>query len=169
MKSIKIIPEKERVLKVDLNAPIIPGKSLAGIELGENISRYLWELNTDHYFNFGEKVKINAYAPMFIAYTIESFGLEIVVYVPEGEIVSLSVRSPYIGKWNGKVGIGMNTKELKEYLPDLRVSEGRLVSPEISGIKFSYPSFIDDLDSYNIYDFPDFILEEITIFNTIFY
>lgn len=91
----------------DINAPIIPSKSIGNISLYANITEYydlikqncVWNLITDKYDN------IKLHSPFHIAYNIAN-TMTLVFHIPNGKLMKIIANKNYKGLYNN-IHVGM--------------------------------------------------------------
>jgi hypothetical protein len=105
---------------LDLNAPIIPGLSAAGIRVGSEHSELAEAGQSKPERIHGNDVKYRLGA--------------VTLWVNDGLIEQVSVRSPYRGKVNGLIGIGDRIADVQAaFGPVVEDDDDNLVVPALPG------------------------------------
>jgi hypothetical protein len=91
-------------MKIDLEAPIIPGRTAGNILLGTDVMSVIED--SDIQFEKDDKIEVIIYrSPNITLYTNR-----------EGTIHQIMVHGNYLGKINEKVGLGTTYEDLQHYL-----------------------------------------------------
>jgi hypothetical protein len=107
-------------MELDLNAPIVPGKSAAGITLGQPLSEFIRKYG--ELFSF----KGNRYC-----------SESVIVSIADDVVSQIGVFDGYRGKIAGKIGIGSTDKEVELFLGVIEENDyDDLVVKGISGFCF---------------------------------
>lgn len=124
---------------MNIEAPIVPGESAAGIQLGSPIE----ELLTEHKnaFDSGEVVK-----PSFPTLVITRYRSAMVdVWVTKGKVETIMVHDGYRGKLMGKIGLGSTIADIERYIGALEEDEeDNLVIPDFPGLVFEVEGYFPD-------------------------
>lgn len=135
-------------IKIDFSLDIIPGKSIGGISLGDNVDDVTLSLSEGVSFeifdfeNFGVKYHCCKLGGGAVSFTIDE----------SGKIISLWCEPPYKGSFNGKLYPGITAKELREVTRKQNLVKGYLVVDNIYGLYFGMPDDIDDFNSFSDVD-----------------
>lgn len=125
---------------LNLNTPIIPAKSLGGIELGEKIIQPdLQQLILNQ-----SLFKPEAYSlisPFQASYSLENGNLLITVDVRNGKIFHLAGLAGYTGKLFDKISIGMKIGDAMKLVPDLYydIAQEQVLCRGILGVAIDPP------------------------------
>lgn len=133
---------------IDLNAPIVPGKSAAGVVLGTNISKVI----DDHRFSFSASNLDSKTGEM--KYTSNN----IVLWTQSEKICQIMVRENYQGLVNGVMGVGTSLNLVRSQLGDTDLDEyDNLVIKGIAGLSIEIdvdgnPSTVTEIYVFSPYD-----------------
>lgn len=145
---------------VSLVEDIIPGKSIGGICLGDNVADVIesvgdkFSIDAISFENFGTKYfyyKINNGA---ISFTCNE----------SGKIVSLWCKPPYLGKFDKKFYPGITVRELKNISKKQSIIKGYLIIDNNKLIYYGMPEDIDDFNRFSDLD-DDVIFDELYVGN----
>jgi len=104
----------------DLAAPIVPGKSAAGIKLGQSI---------DEIIKFHQPVEIHSLGDG-AKYCFNQIDL----WVRNGKVVQISVKFDYLGNVQNKIGIGATINDVQSAFGKvMEDEEDNLIVPSIPG------------------------------------
>lgn len=145
---------------MNINAEIISGKSIGDIEIGKSIDAYLPSIYQEN-----KKVEVNVYDNPGIklhSYRIDD-GLITINADEGGTILNVSCKSPYKGKYQGKLYPGMSVAQIVAATQKQLLIHGFLVVDNDFGFCFNLPHpYDDDLD--HISELPDdLILDEVYV------
>lgn len=145
---------------MNINAEIVSGRSIGDIEIGKPIDPYLASVYQEN-----RKVELNTYDNPGLklhSYRIDD-GLITINADENGTILNVSCRSPYKGKYKGKLHPGMSVAQVVAATQKQLLIHGFLVVDNDYGFCFNLPSpYDDDLD--HISELPDdLILEEVYV------
>lgn len=117
---------------IDLRAPIVPGKSAAGFTLGTSIhSIDPAVLRGFHY----EEVKNDFLKPEDRAK--KYIQHDVVLYFERDTLTQIAVMRNYVGKIEGKLGIGRTVSEFEELFGGVKGDdEGNMVFSNLRGLCF---------------------------------
>ena len=125
---------------MNIEAPIVPGESAAGIKLGTPIEEVLNEhTNT---FDSGEVVK-----PTFpVRVTTWYRSAMVDLWVIKGKVAQIMVHDGYRGKLMGKIGLGSTFADIERYIGAWEEDEeDNLVSRDYPGLFFRVEGYFPDL------------------------
>src|SRR5713101_47643 len=95
---------------MNIDAPIVPGESAAGIQLGSPIEELLNEHKNA--FDSGEVVK-----PSFPTLVITRYRSAMVdVWVTKGKVETIMVHDGYRGKLMDKIGLGSTFADIERHI-----------------------------------------------------
>ncbi|ELY2857425.1 hypothetical protein SMC92_004589 [Cronobacter dublinensis] len=142
---------------INLVSDIIPGKSIGGISLGDNVVDIIecigdeFTIDVFSFENFGVK---------YFCYKINNGAISFTCN-ESGNIISLWCEPPYLGSFNKKLYPGITVGELKKISKKQSIIKGYLV---IDNNKLIYYGMPDDIDDFN--HFSD--LDDDVIFNELY-
>lgn len=126
---------------MNIEAPIIPGESAAGIQLGSSID----ELLSAHknFFDSGEVVK-----PTFpVRVTTHYRSAMVDVWVIKGKVEQIMVHDGYRGKLMGKIGLGSTFADIERNIGAWEEDdEDNLVIRDCPGLFFRVEGYFPDLE-----------------------
>jgi len=133
---------------MNIEAPIIPGESAAGIRLGSLIEEVLNEHTNS--FDSGEIVK-----PTFpIRVTTRYRSAMVDLGVIKGKVEQIMVHDGYRGKLMGTIGLGSTIADIERYIgPVEEDEEDNLVIRNIPGLVFEIEGYFPDLQKDPAYRF----------------
>jgi hypothetical protein len=133
---------------MNIEAPIIPGESAAGIRLGSLIEEVLNEHKNS--FDSGEIVK-----PTFpIRVTTRYRSAMVDLGVIKGKVEQIMVHDGYRGKLMGTIGLGSTIADIERYIgPVEEDEEDNLVIRNIPGLVFEIEGYFPDLQKDPAYRF----------------
>lgn len=138
-----------------LNNLIIPGHSIGGICLGTTVGSFLDQLEADDEI----KAENNTIA-------ILNQGLIIIYYTPQTELITaISCNQLFPGIYDNKLWPGMNVADVIRNSSRQTAWSGFVQIDGIEGIGLSLPQENDDFDQLTDFLPPDFIFEELWIYN----
>jgi hypothetical protein len=125
---------------MNIEAPIIPGESAAGIRLGTLIEEVLNEHKNS--FDSGEVVK-----PTFpIRVTTRYRSAMVDLGVIKGKVEQIMVHDGYRGKLVGTIGLGATIADIERYIGLVEEDEeDNLVIRDIPGLVFEIEGYFPDL------------------------
>lgn len=131
---------------------IIPGKSLADINLNDNINNVIENISSIYTIEINDGI------------IILDNGLITIGYENSGSIYSIMCNEKFEGKYNDKLWPGMSVKDVLEHSRNQVALDGCVVVDGINGIGLPLPEGYDDFE--NITDFLslDFIFKYISVF-----
>lgn len=142
---------------IDMTLDIIPGKSIGGICLGDDVNDIIgriggrFDIDKSNFENFGVKYthyKVNKGAVSFVC-------------DESNKVISLWCEPPYKGSFNKKLYPGITAGELKAKSKKQILIKGYLV---IDDNPFIYYGMPDDIDDFNF--FSD--LDDEVVFNELY-
>jgi hypothetical protein len=129
---------------MNIDAPIVPGESAAGIQLGSPIEELL-NAHT-HSFDSGEVVK-----PSFPTLVITRYRSAMVdVWETKGKVETIMVHDGYRGKLMGEIGLGSTVADIERHIGAVEEDEeDNLVIRECPGLFFEiegyFPEYFPEL------------------------
>ncbi len=125
---------------MNIEAPIVPGRSAAGIQLGSPIEEVLNEHKNS--FDSGEVVK-----PTFpVRVTTRYRSAMVDVGVIKGKVEQIMVHDGYRGKLMGKIGLGSTIADIERYIGAVEEDEeDNLVIRDFPGLVFEIEGYFPDL------------------------
>ena len=125
---------------MNIEAPIVPGRSAAGIQLGSPIEEVLNEHKNA--FSSGEVVNISPSFPLNIRYR----SAMVDVWAVEGTVEMIMVHDGYRGKLMGKIGLGSTFADIERYIGAWEEDEeDNLVIRDFPGLFFRVEGYFPDL------------------------
>jgi len=131
---------------------IIPGKSLAGINLGDNINDYI----TNNIFN---NYYIGKNGLMFLDDEIITIG-----YEDDGTIYSIMCDERFEGTYKNKLWAGMSVKDVLDNSHNQVAFGGCVIVDGINGIGLPLPKEYDDFERITDFLPINFIFKYLSIF-----
>jgi hypothetical protein len=145
--------------RMNVNAPILAGHSIGGIELGSDVNSALDELRRE-----GRAINLSIHdrpSIMLHSYEVDE-GLITINADAHGIIVSISCQQPYKGVYEHKLHPGMSVAQIKAVTNKQLLTCSALVLNDELGVFFALPSLYEDCDY--ISEIPeDLVLEEIYV------
>jgi hypothetical protein len=127
-------------VSVNIDAPIVPGESAAGIQLGSPIEEILNEQKNS--FDFGEVVNLSPSFPLNKRYR----SAMVDVWVIEGRVEQIMVHDGYRGKLMGKIGLGSTFADSERHIGAWEEDEeDNLVIRDFPGLFFRVEGYFPDL------------------------
>jgi len=125
---------------MNIEAPIVPGRSAAGIQLGSPIEEVLNEHKNS--FDSGEVVK-----PTFpVRVTTRYRSAMVDVGVIKGKVEQIMVHDGYRGKLMGKIGLGSTIADIERYIGAVEEDEeDNLVIRDFPGLFVEIEGYFPDL------------------------
>ncbi len=125
---------------MNIDAPIVPGESAAGIQLGSPIEELL-NAHT-HSFDSGERAKYS----FLLRATIRYRSAMVDVWAIEGKVEQIMVHDGYCGKLMGKIGLGSTIADIERHIGAVEEDEeDNLVIPDFPGLFFEIEGYFPDL------------------------
>jgi hypothetical protein len=125
---------------MNIEAPIVPGESAAGIQLGSPIEEVLNEYNNS--FSSGEVVNLSPSFPLNIRYR----SAMVDVWSIEGRVEQIMVHDGYRGKLMGNIGLGSTIADIERYAGAWEEDEeDNLVIRDLPGLCFEIEGYFPDL------------------------
>jgi hypothetical protein len=125
---------------MNIEAPIIPGKSAAGIQLRSPIEEFLNEHKNS--FSSGEIANISPRFPQNIRYRSAMDD----VWAIEGNVEQIMVHGGYRGKLMDKIGLGSTFADIERYIGSWEEDEeDNLVIRDLPGLFFRVEGNFPDL------------------------
>ncbi|MEN3753037.1 hypothetical protein [Mangrovibacter yixingensis] len=137
-----------RNTKFDSSLNIVPGKSIGGISLGDNVDEIILSLGenvpfeTFEFENFGTKYRCYRLTKEGLSFTTDE----------QGKIIALWCEPSYNGRFNGRLYPGITAKELRAVTRKQILVKGYLVVDDIYNLYFGMPDDIDDFNSFSDID-----------------
>jgi hypothetical protein len=148
--------------EMNINLEIVSGKSVAGIEIGENISKYLEDIY-DGKYNV-ESIRYNNPNGVFHSYNI-NMDLITINTLESGEIISITCNQEYSGKYRNQLHTGMSVENIIKNSNKQLILHGCLIVNNDFGFYFILPSPYDEIAD-NITQLPkDLVLNYIHVEN----
>lgn len=124
---------------MNTDAPIVPGESAAGIQLGAPIEGLLNAHKNS--FSFGEVVR-----PSFPALITTRYRSEMVdLWVRDGIVDQIMVHNGYRGKLMDKIGLGSTIADVEMYIgPVEEDEEDNLMIRDLPGLFFEIEGYFPD-------------------------
>ncbi|MDX2074914.1 MAG: hypothetical protein SFZ02_00665 [bacterium] len=147
-----------RILRLD--EPIIPAKSLGGINLGEKIIQADLQEMIKHQSLLKPEI-YTLVSPFQVRYTLENSSIYVSVDVRNGKIFHLVALEGYTGKLFDKITVGMKIGDAMKLVPDLYYDEAQeqVLCKDILGIAIDPPEVDPPPDLV-----PDMVISAINIF-----
>lgn len=142
---------------IGLDMDIIPGKSIGGISLGDNVNDVIKSIGEKHpisKYDFQNHTGNYSLYNIFngaISFTCDSNNI----------IVALWCTPPYQGSFNKKLYPGITALEIRRRSKKQEIIKGYLVIDKNSPIYYGMPDEIDDFNSFSE-------LDDDTIFNELY-
>ena len=142
---------------IGLDMDIVPGKSIGGICLGDNINdiiqriEYKYSLTKSSFSNNTGNYSFYRVQGGAISFTTNNHGV----------IVALWCEPPYLGSFKGKLYPGITAREISDKSKRQDIIKGYLVIDQDFTIYFGMPDDIDDFNSFSD-------LDDETIFNELY-
>jgi hypothetical protein len=136
-----------------LNAIIIPGKSIGGIELGGNVEDLISELH--------ESYQLDA-APKSI---IINEGMVTAYHNEKGTILAISCNSTYTGSYQNKLWPGMTVQDVLRTTKQQEADLGFVTFHKIYGIGLLLPQNRDDFERLDDHLSDEFVFDEVWVFD----
>jgi hypothetical protein len=131
---------KRGEVSMNIEAPIVPGESAAGIQLGSPIEEVLNKHK--NYFSSGEVVNLSPSFPLNIRYR----SAMVDVWAIEGRVEQIMVHDGYRGKLMGKIGLGSTIADIERHIGAVEEDEEEnLVSRDFPGLFFEIEGYFPDL------------------------
>jgi hypothetical protein len=125
---------------MNIEAPIVPGESAAGIQLGSPIEEVLNEHNNS--FSSGEVVNLSPSFPLNIRYR----SAMVDIWAIEGRVEQVMVHDGYRGKLMGNIGLGSTIADIERYIGAVEEDEeDNLVIRDFPGLFFEIEGYFPDL------------------------
>ena len=137
-----------------LNNSIVPGKSIGGIHLGENIIDVMYKLEDDHLF---EQTNHNTIV-------VDAGTVTIFHDAETGVITAISCNQNFKGNFMNKLWPGMSVKDVLENSRHQIAWCGFVEIDKFRGIGLSLPAKYDDFERITDFLTPDFIFEELWVY-----
>jgi len=129
---------KEVLMNID--APIVPGKSAAAIQLGSPIEEILEQHNNS--FSPGEVVNLSPSFPLNIRYR----SAMVDVWAVEGKVEQIMVHDGYRGKLMDTIGLGSTIADVERQIgPVEEDEEDNLVIRDCPGLLFEVEGYFPDV------------------------
>lgn len=124
---------------MNIEAPIVPGESAAGIQLGSPIEEILQEQNNS--FRSGEVVNISPSFPLNIRYR----SVMVDVWAVEGRVEQIMVHDGYRGKLMETIGLGSTIADIERQIGAVEEDEeDNLVIRDFPGLLFEIEGYFPD-------------------------
>ncbi len=126
---------------MNIDAPIVPGESAAGIQLGSPIEEVLNEHKNS--FSSGENLKYSRATTRYRSAMVD-------VWVIKGKVEQIMVHDGYRGKLMGKIGLGSTFADIERHIGAWEEDEeDNLVIRDFPGLFFEvegyFPDYFPDL------------------------
>ncbi len=136
-------------VSMNIEAPIVPGESAAGIQLGSPIEEVLNEHKNA--FSSGEVVNLSPSFPLNIQYR----SAMVDVWAIEGRVEQIMVHDGYRGKLMGKIGLGSTFADIERYIGAWEEDEeDNLVIRDCPGLFFRVEGYFPELKDPAFRDAP---------------
>lgn len=133
---------------MNIEAPIIPGIQVAGIQLRSPIEEVLKKHK--NFFSSGEVVNLSPSFPLNIRYRSTMVDL----WAVEGYVEQIMVHDGYRGKLLGTIGLGSTIADIERYIGSVEEDEeDNLVIRDIPGLFFEIEGYFPDLQKDPAYRF----------------
>ncbi|PWD68134.1 hypothetical protein [Pectobacterium parmentieri] len=142
---------------IGLDMDIVPGKSIGGISLGENINEIIQRIECK--YSIAKSIFSNN-TGNYSFYRVQDGAISFTTNNHD-VIVSLWCEPPYSGSFKGKLYPGITAREIREKSKRQDIIKGYLVIDQDFTIYFGMPDDIDDFNS-----FPD--LDDEVVFNELY-
>jgi hypothetical protein len=127
-------------VSINIEAPIVPGISAAGIQLGSPIEDLLNEHKNS--LDSGEVVNLSPSFPLNIRYR----SAMVDVWAIEGRVEQIMVHNGYRGKLMGKIGLASTFADIERHIGSWdEDEEDNLVIGGIPGVFFRVEGYFPDL------------------------
>lgn len=126
---------------INFDFEILSGKSLAGIQLGDNISIYIDEM----FSNFNIELKKYSIPNGDVRKTYSINSTVIVTTLSEGVITSIGCNKQYKGHYEGDLCAGQTMKYICDHTQHQQVHNGGLIVNNDFGLLFEIPTPYDEL------------------------
>ena len=124
---------------MDIQAPIVPGESAAGIRLGSPIEEILQEQKT----SFLSEEVVHPLFPLPITTRYRSEMVD--VWVKEGKVEQIMVHDGYRGKLMGTIGLGSTLADIERHIGAWEEDEeDNLVIRNLPGVMFELEGSFPD-------------------------
>lgn len=137
-----------------IDETIVPGLSLGGIKLGENVERYLAKLSENHVI-FDDKST---------SWALVDDGLISIAYDSDGSIQTICANSRYPGNYAGLIWPGMTVLQVIQNTHTQVSWAGRIMVNGIRGIGLAVPEGYDDFERMSDTVPDDIVLEYLCVF-----
>jgi len=125
---------------MNIEAPIIPGESAAGVQLGSPIEEILKEQKT----HFISEEIVNHLVPLAIVTRYRSAMVDL--WVREGIVDQIMVHDGYRGKLMDKIGLGSTIADIEMQIDAWEEDEeDNLVIRDLPGVGFEIEGYFPDL------------------------
>ena len=125
---------------MNIEAPIVPGESAAGIQLGTPIEEVLNEHTNS--FSSGEVVRPSF--PTLVKTRYRSAMVD--VWAIEGKVKQIMVHDGYRGKLMGKIGLGSTIADIERHIGAVEEDEDdTLVIRDFPGLFFEIEGYFPDV------------------------
>ncbi len=142
---------------INLEAPIIPNKSIGGISIGDDFKSYLDYLQSES-INF----QIRSFDNGLAIISIDNGTIQVTIS-GEGIVLNLACRKKYMGLCKGLYFPGMNISEILAQSEKQLIIHGFLIIDRDFGFGFEIPREFEDCDYAE--NLPkDFIPERLYVF-----
>lgn len=139
----------------DIDAPIIPGVSIAGITQGMQVKGLEKVLRADQYFAREKKIKVVTTPSLrYVEYWYMEGLIRLKVDIYDGRVTHIIATAGYTGSINGIIRVGMTVREVLQIDPGFTCYSppGGLMSPNYLGICLYFTETFDaDVDSLTDY------------------
>jgi hypothetical protein len=143
------------LMKFDVTADIVPGKSLGGVNIGASITDFQDDLQQLYLPPRPQEYKL--VSPFEAYYTVAKGRIIIAVDVRNGKIYKVCAMFGYTGLLFGKLRVGMNIKEAMSLEPRLYYDEAEelLFIKGIKGLSLGVPAsdpYVHEVPSMRIHN-----------------
>jgi hypothetical protein len=122
---------------MNIEAPIVPGESAAGIQLGSPIEEVLNEHKNS--FRSGENLKYSRVTTRYRSAMVD-------VWVIKGKVEQIMVHDGYRGKLKGIIGLGSTIADIERYIGSWEEDEeDNLVIRDLPGVGFEIEGYFPGL------------------------
>jgi hypothetical protein len=142
---------------MNIEAPIVPGESAAGIQLGSPIEEVLKE--DTHSFDSGEREK--PWFPTLVKTRYRSAMVD--VWAGNGRVTQIMVHTGYRGKLMGTIGLGSTIADIERHIGAWEEDEeDNLVLRDMPGVGFEIEGYFPNLEDPAFRNAP---IKEIYVFS----
>ncbi|GIZ28590.1 hypothetical protein TUM12151_15320 [Morganella morganii] len=130
---------------IRLDADIVPGKSIGGVSLSDNVSDVIRCINSGFTI---KKHDISNSVGKFFLYKINGGAISF-TSDEHGVIIALWCEPPYSGSYKNKLYPGITASKLNEVSKKQEIIKGYLVIDKYFHVYYGMPEDIDDFDCFS--------------------